>query len=102
MRVVGEGGKGELYSRKAAREARCPIGGLNRKRQRTGQRYYVHNIQHHFIALSILNASLPAPDDLITLTQRRPPSKMVGARDSVAISDVIFYSYAHSMITRTR
>ena len=32
------------------------------------------------MALSILNASLPAPDDLITLTQRRFPSKKVGPR----------------------
>jgi hypothetical protein len=32
------------------------------------------------MALSILNASLPAPDDLITLTQRRSPSKKVGPR----------------------
>ena len=32
------------------------------------------------MALSVLNASLPAPDDLITLTQRRSPSKKVGPR----------------------
>ena len=38
----------------------------------------LHNIRHHFMALSILNASLPAPDDLITLTHRRSPSKKMG------------------------
>ena len=32
------------------------------------------------MALSMLNASLPAPDDLITLPQRRSPSKKVGPR----------------------
>ena len=48
-----------------------------------------------FMALSILSASLPAPGDLITPTQRRSPSKKVR-------SDTIFYSYANSMITRTR
>jgi hypothetical protein len=40
----------------------------------------LHNIQHYFMALSILNASLPAPDDLITPTQRRSPSKKVRPR----------------------
>lgn len=28
--------------------------------------------------MPILNASLPAPDDLVALTQRRSPSKKVG------------------------
>jgi hypothetical protein len=42
----------------------------------------LQNIQHHFMALSVLNASLPAPDDLITLTQRRSPSKKVGPQFS--------------------
>jgi hypothetical protein len=32
------------------------------------------------MALSILNASLPAPEDLITLTSRHSPSKKVGPR----------------------
>jgi hypothetical protein len=40
----------------------------------------LQNIQHHFIALSIPNASLLALDDLITLTQRRSPSKKAGPR----------------------
>jgi hypothetical protein len=40
----------------------------------------LHNIQHHFMALSILNASLPALEDLITLTSRRSPSTKVGPR----------------------
>jgi hypothetical protein len=40
----------------------------------------LHNIQHHFMALSLLNASLPALEDLITLTPRRSPSKKVGPR----------------------
>jgi hypothetical protein len=40
----------------------------------------LHNIQHHFMALSTLNASLPALEDLITLTSRRSPSKKVGPR----------------------
>jgi hypothetical protein len=40
----------------------------------------LHNIQHHFMALSTLNASLPAPEDLITLTPRHSPSKKVGPR----------------------
>jgi len=32
------------------------------------------------MTLSILNESLPAPDDLITLIQRHSPSKKVGPR----------------------
>ena len=51
----------------------------------------LHNIQHHFMALSMLNASLPAPDDLITLPQRRSPSKKVGPRLSRDIRrDILF------------
>ena len=59
------------------------------------------NIQHHFIAISTLDASLPALEGLITLAHDVPLSKR-SARGSLAISDAIFYSYANSMIMRTR
>src|SRR5271168_40764 len=59
------------------------------------------NIQHHFMVISTLDASLPALEDLITLVHAIPLPKK-SARRSLAISDKIFYSYANSMITRTR
>jgi hypothetical protein len=37
-------------------------------------------IQHHCMALSILNPSLPALEDLITLTPRRPIPLKIGPR----------------------
>ena len=52
------------------------------------------NIQH----LSTLGASLLALEDLITLIHAVPLPKR-SARDSLAISDAIFYSYANLMIT---
>jgi hypothetical protein len=59
------------------------------------------NIQHHFMAISTLDASLPALEDLITLIHAVPlPKRLAGG--SLAISDAIFYSYVNSMITRTR
>src|ERR1700733_4971242 len=57
------------------------------------------NIQHHFMAISTLDASLPALEDLITLTHAVPlPKRSAGG--SVAISDAIFYSQANSLTTR--
>jgi hypothetical protein len=38
------------------------------------------NIQHHFMAISILGASLPAVEDLITLAHIVPFPKKVGPR----------------------
>jgi hypothetical protein len=58
-------------------------------------------LQHHFMAISTLDARLPALEDLITLIHAIPLPKR-SARDSLAISDTIPYSYANSMITRTR
>jgi hypothetical protein len=59
------------------------------------------NIQHHFMAISTPDASLPVLEDLITLIHAVPLPKKSG-RGSLTISDAIFYSYANSMITRTR
>jgi hypothetical protein len=39
-----------------------------------------HCIQHHYMALSTLNPPLPALEDLITLTLRRPTPKKIGPR----------------------
>src|ERR1700733_13842917 len=47
------------------------------------------NIQHHFMAISTLDASLPALEDLITLAHAVSLPKR-SARGSVAISDAIF------------
>jgi hypothetical protein len=55
------------------------------------------NIQHRFMAISTLDASLPALEDLIALVHVVPLPKRV-SRGSLAISDAIFYSYANSMI----
>ena len=38
------------------------------------------DIQHHFMAISTLDAYLPAVEDLYYSHQRRSPSKMVGPR----------------------
>jgi hypothetical protein len=47
------------------------------------------NIQHHFMALSTLDASLPALEDLFTLVHAGPLLKR-SARGLLAISDAIF------------
>jgi hypothetical protein len=51
------------------------------------------NIQHHFMAISTLDASLPALEDLFTLVHAAPLLKR-SARGLLAISDAIFYPYA--------
>jgi hypothetical protein len=45
VRVVGEGGRGPLYSRKAARWRDARSDGLNRKRQRTGNDFTLTKVE---------------------------------------------------------
>jgi len=53
------------------------------------------------MAISTLDAPLPALEGLITLVHAVPLPKR-SARGSLAISDAICYSYAKSLTTRTR